>query len=111
MTPADLDKLAPLIAFLTCAFILSIPVIAFSARFAIKPVVDALIRLRESNSNDASLDRALAQQDRRLSLMEAELQHVSTTLERLAEAERFHAELAQPAARPVLGVASAHAED
>jgi hypothetical protein len=99
MSPTDLDKLAPLIAFLVVSFICSIPVIAFSARFAIKPMVEALARLRESSGHDSSVDRALAQQDRRLSLMEAELQHVTAALDRLAEAERFHAQLAAPAPR------------
>ncbi|HSU18061.1 hypothetical protein [Longimicrobium sp.] len=96
MSPQELETLAPLIGFAICAFIISIPVVAFSARFAVKPVVDALIRLREAQGKMNSSNEMLVLQDRRLSLLESEMQHIGTALERLAEAQEFQARLGAP---------------
>jgi hypothetical protein len=93
MSPEQLEMLAPLIGFAIAAFVVSIPVIAFSARFAIKPVVDALIRLREAQAKTGASSEMLAMQDRRLALLESEMQHVGASLDRLVEAQEFHARL------------------
>jgi hypothetical protein len=93
MTPAQLEALGPLLALAIVAFVVSIPVVAFSARFAIKPVVDALIRLREAQGKSGADQEMLLLQDRRLSLLESEMQHITTSLERLADAQEFQARL------------------
>lgn len=93
MTPEQLEALGPLLALAIVAFVVSIPVVAFSARFAIKPVVDALIRLREAQGKSGADHDMLMLQDRRLSLLESEMQHVSTSLERLADAQEFQSRL------------------
>jgi hypothetical protein len=93
MSPEQLEMLAPLIVFAIAAFVVSIPVIAFSARYAVKPVVEALIRLREAQGKAGASNEMLTLQDRRLSLLESEMQHIGATLERLAEAQEFHAKL------------------
>jgi len=98
MSPAEIEAVAPLIVFLVIAFVVSIPVVAFSLRFAAKPVVDALVRLREVQGKATASDETMLLHDRRMSLLESELQHVSSMLERLAEAERFHAQLGAPSA-------------
>lgn len=98
MTPQDLDELAPLIAFLVVAFIVAIPVLALSIRFAAKPLVDAMVRLREVQGKNTASEETLMLHDRRMNLLESELQHITTTLDRLAEAERFHARLEAPRA-------------
>lgn len=96
MSTEQLEMLAPLIGFAICAFVVSIPVIAFSARFAVKPVVEALIRLREAQGKTNASGEMLALQDRRLSLLESEMQHIGSALERLAEAQEFQAKLSAP---------------
>jgi hypothetical protein len=93
MSPQDIEALAPLIGFVVTAFVVSIPVVAFSARFAIKPIADALVRIREAQGGARSADEALLMHDRRLQLMEAELQQIHGTLERLVDADRFRTEL------------------
>jgi len=98
MSPGEIEILAPLIVFLVIAFVVSIPVVAFSLRFAAKPVVDALVRLREVQGKTTTSDEAMLLHDRRMSLLESELQHVNSTLERLVEAERFHVQLGAPSA-------------
>jgi hypothetical protein len=103
MSPAEIEAVAPLIVFLVIAFVVSIPVVAFSLRFAAKPVVDALVRLREVQGKATASDETMLLHDRRMSLLESELQHVNSMLERLTEAERFHAQLdAPPAAAQAL---------
>jgi hypothetical protein len=112
MSPDELRMLAPLIVFAICAFVVSIPVIAFSARFAVKPVVEALIRLREAQGKMSTSNEMQALQDRRLSLLESEMQHIGSALERLAEAQEFQAKLgaplgiALPGARPAASEAA-----
>lgn len=98
MSPAEIEALAPLIVFLVIAFVVSIPVVAFSLRFAAKPVVDALVRLREVQGKATVSNETVLLHDRRMSLLESELQHVNASLERLAEAEHFRAQLDAPRA-------------
>jgi hypothetical protein len=65
------------------------PVVAFSARFAMRPIVDGMLRLREAQASD----RADSLQDRRIAVLEAEIQSLQHTVRSLAEAETFHREL------------------
>jgi hypothetical protein len=102
MSPVEIEALAPLIGFLVTAFVVSIPVIAFSARFAIKPIADAMVRLREAQGGSRAQDETLLLQHRRMSLMEAELQHMHAMMERLVEADRFRTELESAQARAAL---------
>ena len=111
MSPEQLEMLAPLIGFAIAAFVVSIPVIAFSARFAIKPVVEALIRLREAQGKAGVSNDMLMLQDRRLSLLESEMQHIGATLERLAEAQEFAAQLGGGAAPGALPASKAAREE
>lgn len=104
MSPAELEALVPLAGILASVFIVGIPVIALSARFAIRPIAEAIVRLREGQGRGS--DEMMQLQDRRVSLLEAELQAVHGTLERLVEAERFRSELESsriPAALPARG--------
>jgi hypothetical protein len=66
------------------------PVAALAARFALKPLIETLGRVRQGGA-DAAL------QDRRIALLEAEIQHLSTQLQQVAEVAEFHRQLASPA--------------
>jgi hypothetical protein len=103
MTPADIMSMAPLIAFLATACVVAIPVFALSARFAIRPIADAMVRIREAPAAPRAAADALVLQDRRLSLMEAELQHIQSSLERLVEADHFRTQLESARSTPALG--------
>lgn len=72
------------------------PILAFSARFALKPVMETWIRLRQSQAADPT-DTL---QDRRISLLEAELQGIQQSLQTLVEAEDFRRQLANPGSAP-----------
>jgi len=88
------QELAAIIALLFAGTIVLVPVLALSARFALKPVVDSIARLRQ-NGNDATL------QDRRIALLEAELQHLSSAVQQFAEVEDFRRQLGVPSAASV----------
>lgn len=76
-----------------------IPALGATARFALKPIVDALIRLKEggllpSQSRPAE-SALLVEEVRRL---REEVAQLTQTVNRLEEAESFHRRLAAPPA-------------
>lgn len=78
-----------------------IPALGLTARFALKPIVDALIRLKEGGlipGPARSLDDVpmLAAEVRQL---REEIAQLHQTVARLEEAESFHRTLAAPAAK------------
>ena len=68
------------------------PVVAFSARFALRPIVDSMLRLKEAQASD----RADSLQDRRIAVLEAEIQSLQHSVRSLQEGEEFRRELAAP---------------
>jgi hypothetical protein len=72
--------------------IVLIPVLGVTARFALKPVVEALARVFESR--DA--EEAIRIMERRLELQEQEISVLSQTVRSLAEGRDFERKLANP---------------
>ena len=87
--PINLSEV--LVAFF-CGLALLVPVVGLTARFALRPVVDAMARMKEAgNSRDA-----LAMLERRMSLVEQEIQGIEglrDEIARLADAHRFQLKL------------------
>lgn len=73
--------------------IVLVPVIGLTARFALKPVVEALARVFEVRGEDEAL-RIL---ERRLDLQEQELVMLHQTMRSLSEARDFDRRLGAPA--------------
>jgi hypothetical protein len=65
------------------------PALALSIRFALKPIVEAIARLRESQP----LPNATRTDEGQLSRIEQQIAHLATRLESLEQAETFHREL------------------
>jgi hypothetical protein len=83
------------IAILMGGLCFLIPIAGLTARFALKPIVEVLARAREGNHNR----EALAIFERRLALLEQELQSVNSLRDevtRLAEDQEFRRQLAKP---------------
>lgn len=84
--------------------ILGIPAMGFTARFALKPIVEAIIRLREAFAPPTGTGVGL--QERRLAAIEEELGAIRGQLERL-EGTAFVKELksggGEPGNRPIAG--------
>lgn len=79
--------------------IVLVPVIGLTARFALKPVVEALAKVFESRG----LDDTVGVLERRMALMEQQIEAMEGSVRRIAEATEFHRELetgSVPAASP-----------
>ena len=69
-----------------------IPVTGLTARFVLKPIVEAIARLRETTNSN----QALVMLERRMDLLEQEVQGVAGLREdiaKLLEAQEFHLKL------------------
>ena len=83
MVPIDLTALVATIMGIS---IVLVPVIGLTARFALKPTVEALSRLFEHRG----LDESVQILERRMALMEQQLEAMDGSVRRLAEAAEFH---------------------
>lgn len=97
--------LVGLVATVMGISIVLIPVIGLTARFALKPVVDALAKVFDSRG----LDETVGILERRMSLMEQQLEGMESSLRRMAEANEFHRELEAGGARDLDAVAASAA--
>lgn len=90
--PVDMTEIAWAIIL---GFAIVIPIAGLTARFALRPIVDAIARFREAgNSGDA-----LRMIERRMDLLEQEVQSVAAMrddIARLVEAQEFQLRLAAP---------------
>jgi hypothetical protein len=74
--------------------IVLVPVIGLTARFALKPVVEALTKVFESRSSDETV-RIL---ERRVELQEQQIESLQSSLKLLSETQEFDRRLAAPRA-------------
>jgi hypothetical protein len=68
-----------------------IPIVGLTARFALKPIVEAIARMREAQAGGTG--RELAVLEQRVSLLEQQYQQLDTTVDRLAEIKDFDRQL------------------
>jgi hypothetical protein len=83
------------VAFFAGAALLT-PILALSARFALKPVMETWMRLRQSETTDQ--EKLI--QDRRIALLEAELQSVQQLLHQRMAVQEFDRELSTSGTTP-----------
>jgi hypothetical protein len=72
--------------------LLMIPVVGLTARFALKPIVESMVRLRESSGSAAASNDVLALQQR-VAVLEQQLQGMESTVQHLAEVKQFDRQL------------------
>lgn len=87
IAPIDLTEL---IAVFMGTSIVLIPVIGITARFALKPTVEALSQLFQAKGVEESV-RIL---ERRMALLESQVESIDASVSRLADVSEFHRELA-----------------
>jgi hypothetical protein len=87
--PIDLTALVSVILGIS---VVLVPVIGLTARFALKPSVEALIRLFENRSTSETVQLL----ERRIDLQEQEIQALQTVVRGLSEARDFERQLAAP---------------
>jgi hypothetical protein len=91
--PVDLVGL--LAVFMGISVVL-VPVIGLTARFALKPTVEALSRFFDKRGSD----EAISILERRMALMEMQMEAMETTVDRVAETSDFDQKLADPREGP-----------
>ncbi len=87
--PIDVGEV---VAVVMGSLIILIPIAGLTARFALKPVAEAMAKMRESQSSGQRIDLI----EQRLDLMEQQLGNIESAVHRLREAQDFHAELQKP---------------
>ena len=68
-----------------------IPIAGLTARFALKPIVEAIARMREVQAG--STGRELSVLEQRVALLEQQYQSLDSTVERIAEVKEFDRQL------------------
>lgn len=93
--------MAGVLAVLLGGMTVLIPVLGFTLRFALKPMVETWERIRQSQANDQQ-NALLARQ---VALLETELQQVQHTLQSLTDSHEFQRQLTERAPAPLPGPA------
>ena len=88
-----LKFLIPLVAIVMGSLMFLIPIAGLTARFAIKPVLEAI---RGSRDNSGANPRELAMLEQRVALLEAQYQGLENSVERLSEVKDFERRLGIP---------------
>ena len=86
VAPVDL---VPLVAVVMGLLVVLIPISGLTARFALKPIAEAVARMRESQGSS----REIAILEQRVALLEQQLSSVETDVNRLEEAKVFERQL------------------
>jgi hypothetical protein len=87
--PIDITAI---VAIVMVMLVVLIPVAGLTARFALKPIVEAIARGRAGQADDP--ETSLLQQ--RIALLEQQLQSVEASLVRISDEREFHRQLGTP---------------
>lgn len=87
--PVDLVGLTAIVLGMLAVLI---PVAGLTARFALKPIVEAIARAREAQGTNQHVSLL----EQRVALLEQQLQSIDTNVARLADARDFDRQLAAP---------------
>ena len=87
-----LALLIPILGILMGGLMFLIPIAGLTARFAIKPIMEALAKGRDANLGGTN--RELAVLEQRVALLEQHYQTLETSIERLGEVKEFERRLA-----------------
>lgn len=95
MDTGTLELLIPLTAIVLGSLTVLIPVAGVTARFALKPIVEALAQYRALQGRDEALQLV----ERRFALMEDQVQSLERTVAQLHEEADFRRRLEEPEPR------------
>lgn len=87
--PVDLTAIVGIVMGM---LVILIPIAGFTARFALRPIAEAMARVKESQQAGRELEMVR----QRLDLLEQRLSGLDSEVERLAEAHDFQAKLQSP---------------
>ena len=89
MDPAVLELFIPITAIVLGSLTILIPIAGFTARFALKPIMDAIAKARESQSRSQELTVL----EQRIALLESQFNHLEGTVDRLSDVRDFDRQL------------------
>jgi hypothetical protein len=87
--PVEPINLTAVIAVIMGISVVLVPIIGLTARFALKPAVEALSQVFESKQSNEALHIV----ERRLALLETQMESLESSVGRLADAVDFDAQL------------------
>jgi hypothetical protein len=94
MSPNLIYALTGTLAVLLGGIIVLVPLLALTIRYALRPVLETWSEVRQNQIPERHSELL----ERRLALLESEVQHISQRCESLVEAQEFQRQLSQPAA-------------
>jgi hypothetical protein len=89
MNPGLIESLVPLVAVIMGTLIVLIPVAGLTVRFAIKPITEAMARVREA----PGAGRELSILEQRVALLEQQVQNIESSVDRIGAARDFDRQL------------------
>ena len=89
MNPQNIGAMAGILAILLAGIIVLVPVFGLMLRFALRPAIEAWMKLRSENAAPEHTQLL----SRQISLLESEIQQMQQTLERLVEVQDFQRQL------------------
>ena len=89
MLPIDLTAI---VAIVMGMLVVLIPVAGLTARFALKPIVEAIARMRETQT----ASRELGMVEKRLALLEQQMLNMEGAVDRISEETEFQRKLTSP---------------
>ena len=89
----DPMSFVPLVATVLGILVVLIPVTGLTLRFALKPVAETMLKLRESKARDETVDLL----ERRVALLEEHLNSLDRSVNALQDDSEFRRQLAAPA--------------
>lgn len=87
----DLELLIPIIAIVMGSLMFLIPIAGFTARFAMKPIVETLAKYRELQGGTAGREINVLEQ--RVALLEQQYSILENDFQRLSELKEFDRQL------------------
>lgn len=87
----QMDLLIPILGIVFGSLMFLIPIAGFTARFALKPIVEALAKYRELQGGVTGREINVLEQ--RVALLEQQYQNLETSVSRMGELKEFDRQL------------------
>jgi hypothetical protein len=84
-----MGELIPIVAIVMGMMTVLIPITGFTARFALKPIAEAVARMREAQGSG----QIVALLEQRIALLEQQQSNTETELEKVLEVQQFQEKL------------------
>ena len=94
MDAQTLELLIPITGIVFGSLMFLIPIAGITARFALKPIMEAIAKAREMNAGGAG--RELSVLEQRVALLEQQYQQLETSVKHISDVTEFEKRLSGP---------------